>query len=503
MASGPVRRRAHVLPSARGIQWQLIERPSELLEEQWETGEDVLFEDSEVTVTIDWGDHEPGHLVSGLTILEPMAQTQTVDLHVLDLGSYVGKIQLSLQTEDGQPITSEELEVRRRKLASDRGLAELERHWSTLHLPVEASTERRVYEQAGVRPGDARPAQWAMMVRDMLQPLVTAARSIETNPKHALLEERSDIHARKLRRPSIAPILSTMKGERRVETARPRWEPDPGARAMAARDARRIRKHVRRLRDEIEEAEQELDPELDNLLGRLQRHLGRLARKGDPKDAQQVRQAVLHDGRYRLLHRASLLAKRSVEQVGEGRLKAFRPPTYQLYEEWCTWAIAEELAPAADLSRIHRKLKRPWEEREVLLREEPEPLRLSIQYEMSILGWRHRPDLVLRLDTPQTICILDVKYRGEGEGLVEVPSDAIAELHRYRDAYMVTHHDQEHKEVWSAILHPAPGWEDGDWEQSEAIEGALDESYRIGSVPLSPSLREPLREYLESVLDSE
>jgi hypothetical protein len=333
----------------------------------------------------------------------------------------------------------------------------------------------------------------------MLRPLLTAARSIEAKPKHALLEERSDVHARKLRRPSIGPILASLRGERVVETARPRWQPDPGAEAMAARDARRIRKHVRRLRDEIEEAEQELDPELDHLLGRLQQHLGRIARKGDPSEAQRVRQAVLHDGRYRLLHRAGLLAKRSVDQVQEGGVKTFRPPTYQLYEQWCTWAIVEELAPEEGLGRIHRKLKRPWEEREVLLRSEPEPLRLSIQYEMSILGWRHRPDLVLRLDTPQTVCILDVKYRGEGEGLVEVPSDAIAELHRYRDAYLVSHSDAEHKEIWSAILHPAPGWRDEAWPE-DALEAVLDEEYRIGSVPVSPSLREPMRNYLSETL---
>lgn len=488
------------MPQASGVSWQAIESPSEVLQEQWDEGEDVLFEDSEITITVDWGDNQRGHLVSGLTILEPMAKTRGVDLHVLDLGSYVGTLQLALETKSGDSIATNEFQVERRKLGSDADLAEIEAYWSTLHLPEKPSVSRRIYNQSSGRPGEARPAQWAIMVRDMLRPLLTATRSIGQRPKHAAVVQRENIHSRNLKRPRVSPVLASLKGQRRIETARPRWQEDPGAQAMAARDARRVLKHIENLRALLEEVDDELAPEMDHLLTQLETRLLKIAAEGDPSQAHRARQAVLHDSRYRLLHRAGLLAKRGGGDIGEGDLKSFQPPTYRLYEEWCTWAMVEAIAPGSERKRIHQELRYPWDDRGVLLREEPVPIRLQIQYEMSILGWKHRPDLVLTLDTPTTVCILDVKYRGEGEGLTEVPSDAIAELHRYRDAYLLRHPSAQHREVWSAILHPAPAWSDSQWERSEAFEGALEEAYRVGAVPLSPSLREALDIYLAEVL---
>lgn len=499
MAGRSVTRRFHPLPDAGGVSWQLLESPAPLLENQREKGSGVLFEDSEITVTIDWGDRKRGNLVSGLTVLTPMAKTEDVDVHVLDLGSYVGTLELSLESANGDELGTKEIPVKRRKLATEDDLTELERYWSTLQLPVSSSTERRIYDDAELRPGEAGPAEWAVMVREMLRPLLAATRGIDQRPKHAVQRENEEVPARKLKSPSPGSVLSVLRGERRVETQTARWQKDPGAAAMASRDARRVRKHIRRLRDEIEEADEELGGKLDQLFTQLERRLHRIERQGDPSDAHRARQAVLHDDRYRLLHRTGLLGKRSVDKIHEGSFDAFRPPTYQLYEQWCTWAVAQEMASPGALADIRRALKRPWEEGRIPLREGSLPVSLYVQYEMALGEWKHRPDLVLRLDTPNRVCIFDVKYRGEGEGLANVPGDAIAELHRYRDAYLLDSEEAQHKEVWSAILHPAPGESDEDWEPRDEYLAALDSSLRIGGVPLSPSLRAPLNEFLVEV----
>lgn len=491
------RRRVHTLPAPRGIAWQAIEQPGEMLEAAWEAGEEGFFEDSELAITVDWSHAPRGHLVAGLTVQEPIAKTRTVDLHVLDLESYVGTVRFALVAQDGAVLAEAPRKVQRRKLASDTELAELERHWALSHLPVDASTARRVFDQAGLEVGSPQPAQWAMMVRDLLRPLETGTRKIHRQPRHALQASHTTLSVTQLRRPGLAPALAALRGQRHVEATAPQWLLDLGAAAMAAQDARRILQHLKGLREELAEVASTLDPELDHRFRRIEAHLAAIAKRGPRgRGAQQPRQAVLHDGRYRFLHRAGLLARRSVT-TREGPVKAFRPPTYQLYEEWCAWALVEELADPRDWPRIRAALAHPGTRREVVLRREPRGLRMTAQYEMSIQAWKHVPDLVLRLESDDLVVLFDVKYRGEGPMLVEVPGDAIAELHRYRDAFLVTHPRARHKEIWAAVLHPAPGWNDGAWGPSRAYEAAKDRRYRVGAVPLAPRMREGIRVYLQ------
>lgn len=495
MAPQPVKpRRVHVFPEARGISWQAIERPAEMIAEAWQAGENHFFEDSELTITVDWGAERRGRFVAGLMVQEPMAKTRAVDLHVLNLESYVGRIRLALVSHDGHIIAEQDRRVQRRKLARDEDLTELERHWTLSHLPVDASTTRRVFDQAGLQVGNPPPPQWAMMVRDLLRPLATATHKIERQPRHALETSRAMLTVSQLRRPALGPVLAVLRGMRRVEASTPQWLPDPGAATMAAQDARRILQHLKGLREELLEGAGTLDPDLDRQFRRVEAHLAQIAKQG-PRRQRLPRQAVLHDARYRMLHRAGMLARRSV-LPGEGPVRAFRPPTYQLYEEWCAWALVEELADPADWPAIRTTLAHPGTRRGVLLRRKPKPLRLTAQYEMSILGWSHIPDLVLQLESDELVVLLDVKYRGEGEGLTDVPRDAIAELHRYRDAFLITHEGARHKQIWAAILHPAPGWDDANWLPSASFEAATNPRFRVGAVPLSPSARHPLRAYL-------
>jgi hypothetical protein len=84
---------------------------------------------------------------------------------------------------------------------------------------------------------------------------------------------------------------------------------------------------IRVLRQDLDEAHL-LPPDLERDLTNLEATLNRLGHSSKPP---RTRQAVLHDSRYRELHRAARLARRG-RSTAPGRVAMQRPPTSDLYE---------------------------------------------------------------------------------------------------------------------------------------------------------------------------
>lgn len=456
----------------------------------------VFLEDSELTITVNWEGLGSGIVGCGLLRLQPLVRTGTIDFFVLPLESYVGSLELAFRNESGTSLGVLAAVVRRRKLASDADLKTLEQHWALSNLPTDATMRRRVVGGGGLALGAVSPAQWGAMARRLIQPVSMAARSISRRPKMAVTTPFQPTLASRVRKSSAGAVLAVLAGRTRVTSPRATWSVDPGAEVLAARDADRISKTMRRVQSELEEG-QILDPNITQTFEEARRFLDLLKTRTPPARRVPIRQAVLHDPRYRLLHRVAMYSRRRATTTPSG-LPIFRPSTALLYQEWCAWALVEEFVPAEERAPIRSALGETGARR-LLLRSKPRKLVLELQHEFALPSGSHTPDLLLTIEDRERVIILDAKYQGEEYRLRKPPADAMNAMHRYRDVFQLEHPQTSSKEIWAAVLFPSPGQSDADWDRNRLFESALDPKYRLGAIPLSPSLRLPLREFLGRV----
>lgn len=457
--------------------------------EHLEAPPDAALEDSQLTILLSGAEA----LSAGLMQLQPLIRDHQTKVYSLGLESVVGRLEFVVRDNEGKDHVHS-LRVARRKLATDAELQELEGNWALLHLPVAGSAKRVVIEQGSIGE-EASPTQWATAYRHALRPLRNSIFSIQRSPRHAVTSQAGQLPLHALRRPLASAWQAAWQGRRVIETEQHAWRADPIAAAMAAWDAGQLLRTIRLLRQDLDEAHL-LPPDLERDLANLETTLNRLGHSSKPP---RTRQAVLHDSRYRELHRAARLARRG-RSTAAGRIAMQRPPTSDLYEAWCARALVEDLVPPEDQSKALQQLFAA-QGRPIQVQGPTGALSLTIQYEMrpsavSRIRLPARPDFVVRVEDAGRVFIFDAKYRAAGPGLAKPPMDALDELHAYRDLFLLHRPEVQHKDVWCAILYPAPGFKPDDVSFEAYIELGWTKAARIGAIPLRPGLREPLRDYL-------
>lgn len=284
-------------------------------------------------------------------------------------------------------------------------------------------------------------------------------------------------------------------GRTAILTTASTWHTDIPTAAMASWDAKWVLKTLQALEQEAER----LAPDLRKDLAPLRQELQKIHQQS--RAAPKIRQAALHEARYRSLHAASLVSRRG-RTLGDGATRLQRPPTHELYEKWCVRALVEELAPPGDRPRLLRRLLGDRTQ-SATIHTRSGRATLRLQYELAVPALegargKPRPDFLIELEDPKKIIIFDAKYRVH-EDMVRAPLDAVDGLHLYRDLYLLHRPAARHKQVWAAILYPAPGLQDQPDAWLPLFRSGTDEKVRVGAVPLSPSVREPLRDYLQKL----
>lgn len=454
-----------------------------------ETPAGATLEDSQLTILLSGADS----LSAGLMQLQPVVRDQQTKVYALGLESVVGRLELVVRDAKGTDHIHV-LPVRRRKLASDAELAELEANWALLRLPVPGAAKRIVIEQGAVGE-EASPMQWATAYRHAIRPLRSSAISIRRSPRHAITGQTGPQLLHALRRPTAAAWQAAWQGRRAIETEQHVWQADPVAHAMVTWDAGQLLRTMKLLRRDLGEAHL-LPPDLERDLSNLETSLARLGINRKPP---RTRQSVLHDARYRDLHRAARLSRRG-RSTAPGRIAMQRPPTSELYEAWCARALVEELVPRHERSKALQRLF-DAQGQPIEIDGPTGTLALTIQYEMrpsavSRIRSPARPDFVVRVEDAGRVFIFDAKYRATGPTLARPPMEAMDELHAYRDLFLLHRPDVQHKDVWCAILYPAPGFNSDDATFDAYLELGWTSAARIGAVPVRPGLRGLLQDYL-------
>lgn len=458
-----------------------------------EAAEDMILEDSRLTILLSGADG----LSAGIRKLEPVVQDQRTKVYVEQLESVVGTLEFTVDRHDGK-LGVHAIAVDRRKLAHADELQELEATRATLKLPVAGHLKRDVVGTSAISGSSRDAKQWATSFRRALKPLRNQARAIRRHPRHAMEVRDAVTHVGQARQAPLVALQAAHRGQRLVQTPSPRWGVDSAARSMARNSAAGIQRVVRELIDDLDAAAL-LSDDLQRDLRELRKDLQSLQPSSKkPK----LRQAVLHDPRYRGLHRAARLARRG-RSTKDGRVAAQRPPTSDLYETWCARALIEELAAPENRQAALRQLfESPGNKVEITT--DYGTATVSIQYEIkpstadAIRSPAPRPDFVIEVQQEGRAFIFDAKYRAAGSVLDRPPMDTVDDLHAYRDLFLL-HRDLGHRNVWCAVLYPGPGISEADWTPERFLNTAVRKDARIGAIPIRPHLREPLRDYLVHV----
>lgn len=484
-------------PLGSGVSWSLFEDRS--ADPAGAGSEETFLEDSIITVAIQWGSLAPGRLMVGPYERPPDYSARNLGLYVVPLQSYVGRIRLVVEGPDGTELGMQEMDVSRRKLAAHEDLAELEQHWTLARFPLAPRQKQGIFSQMRESAGAGDPRQWLQSLHRESSALEHQMRNIAERPRHGLSQRTQSRRVTSLRRPTAEQVGLLFQGRLWVRAEEAIWDRDPEAAAFASFHARFVHRMIGRIMNELSSG-QSLGPGLKRALGEIQRDLDRIMMQAPRKFVRpRPRQALMHDRRYRDLERASRLVRRN-RSLQPGKLESLRPPTYELYEQWCAWALLQMLAPESEWPRLRALLSEPPSEGVRLARGGREIL-MRFQHEMRIVAEKdseHRPDFMIEIEDPRHVIILDAKYRQDPHDARRPPQYTINELHRYRDVYRVVHPESRHKQIWAAVLYPSVGLSDGDVERTPWYETACHSQYRIGAIPLVPSLMGPLRRYLST-----
>lgn len=453
-----------------------------------------FLEDSRLVMVLHGADAQ---LSVGQRRLEPVLPDQNTAVYILDLDSTVGELDLVLSDAAGAAIASWKTPVQRRKLASDADLRTLEEHWCQMRLPVTGRRRNPVTGQASLGGNGADAFQWAAWASESLRTLRQHASSIAHRPRKATQRLTSIVPTSRARMGGVALLNAVVSGRTAIELSTAVHDVDQAAATLAGWDSKWLRRVISELRREL--AGDSLAPAFEAELARIEKDLERIERAARGAGNPRFRPSVMQDTRYRNLHAASVMARRG-RRLDSGLVRQQRPPTYELYEHWCARALVEALVPPAEVDAALGQLA---SEREVRIDAPGASAKLRAQREIAVpsLGGVRtpsRPDFVIEVENPEKVVIFDAKYRVAPD-LKSAPIAALDELHLYRDLYLLHRPQARHKEVWAAILYPAPAMKTDEAWTMRMFLSAIHSDARVGAIPLSPSIRAPLRDFLVKV----
>lgn len=395
-----------------------------------------------------------------------------------------------------------------------------------------------------------RQIEWLLLLREEVQALKQALAYIAANPHQQLVRETQLVAAERIRRPSQATLRAVIRGSgegswqvspsigrhrSRLPAAQPyetldspenRWlrvQLERATNSLAelreshevAQEARKGKPSPRSIAigDELAAMEESLVPFLTK---------SPLA-EASPTVAQGFTSLTLQ-GRpgYREAYQALLRLNMSLV-VGGDALNIPMRDLSELYEIWCFLAvvhrISEVLATPIDIFDLIelrdtglRLNLVPGAKSTAKIQTNTRTANVTYNREYQMRSGPQRPDIVIELlrdDMPPVLLLLDAKYRVETTpeyvrafGCPGPPTDAIGQLHRYRDAITVKYprYRRGRPVVRAVALFPLGENDAQAWLGHPFFE-AIDE-VGIGALPFLPSNTVWVEEWLRHGIDA-
>jgi len=279
----------------------------------------------------------------------------------------------------------------------------------------------------------------------------------------------------------------------------------------AARDARRIARDLPDTKRGVTGRDR-----MEALADRLDR-LGALGLLADLSDAAPPAAMPLrlhHAPGYRDAAHALRLVRQRLSLGAGGRVRAHIKALHRLYEAWAWLAVVEALGAITGRRVPARRLVRE-DATGTRLRLRVGPSRLAFPApDGGRLTLRHaprldnapallaqQPDIVLQHRTPsgtERWLVLDAKYRLDRTGgytarygLPGPPVSVLADLHRYRDALVLS--DSSRPVTHAAALYPLRT-DEAAWNASALARGL--QTLGVGAIPVLPGATDALRRFL-------
>ena len=466
------------------------------------------------------------------SLLRGLASENGIVHGALNFGSQVGRSRFEIVLE-GVPHVAFEVEVFPSKLDYRRDYERLRADVQAVAGELAFAYLRATYTPA--RPLPERTAGalgWLALLRHGLDDLEDALRYIANHPLRSVRWERRPARAERIRRPDAALRRAMVQNGGFPEAQKNRaWLPGrQGAYALETPEHQWLAyelKHIGRQLAALREAEAAGRPslrleatleELRELRQRVER-LRRLVPGSAPTARPAPSLRLLRAPAYREAYRACLLLRSGLVVEGPALRLALKD-LHELYEIWCFLTLvrlaAEEAGhtlPAHHLLRPERRglhLRLRTGQAEAVVLRLGDGRRLTLTNNPRFSGADHlfpqQPDVLLSLHQPNgkaTHAVLDAKYRLDASpgyrrryGFPGPPTDALGDLHRYRDAIRIG----GRQGVTQAVaLFPYHLPTSSAWVASR--HGRALRDLGIGAIPLLPGGTEPLRQWLRSFLD--
>ena len=466
------------------------------------------------------------------SLLRGLTRESGITHGVLNFGSQVGQSRFVVDVE-GVPHVAFEVEVFPSKLDYREDYKRLRADVQAVASELAFAYLRATYTPARPLPERTSGALgWLALLRHALDDLEDALRYIASHPLHSVRWERRPARAERIRRPDAALRRAVVQqgGFSGEQTSRA-WLPGrQGAYALETPEHHWLAyelKHIGRQLAALREAEAagrpslRLEATLEELgaLGQRIERLRRLVPCAAPATRPAPSLRLLRAPAYREAYRACLLLRSGLVVEGPALQLALKD-LHELYEIWCFLTLvrlaAEETGhalPAHHLLRPERRglhLRLRTGQAEAVVLRLSDGGRLTLTNNPRFGGTDHlfpqQPDVLLTLHRPDGTAahaVLDAKYRLDASpgyrrryGAPGPPTDALGDLHRYRDAIRIG----GRQVVTQAVaLFPYHLPTSGAWAASR--HGRALRDLGIGAIPLLPGETKPLREWLRGFLD--
>lgn len=405
---------------------------------------------------------------------------------------------------------------------------------------------------------------WLSIFRGIVAEYTKAIRYIVNRPH---LRQTTEVHYSRPDRikhwtPKMAEKFATVEAERRLDREFFRHEETINThntrenrfiKFTLDRIGRRLKSIVERIKEKNAQAK-ESEKVADGELSELDSYVSTLRKFGNSPLLRNLRGEPLHSESmvlqkrtgYAQVYRYWLLLQKGIE-LYEGANAIGVRPIWELYELWCFLKMRQMVADilGLDFANPEEITESPMPMREPFENNDQEhtveyhcadgaKVRLQYQHiysrrtgEIHTATTENRPDIVLTIIKPdgfELTYLFDAKYRLNDDGRLNQedredgdtatgadtpPSDAINQMHRYRDAIYYGSDQSHHsaKEIIGGyILFPGRG--DNDSVRRRYFYQSI-ETVNIGAFPLLPDARDPrnegslLYEFLTKILTTQ
>jgi len=475
--------------------------------------------------------------------VRPVRGRPDVVTGLINFRSQVGESRLEVLGQDGSLVI--EIEVRPTKLDYDIDYADLTNAVGELSRKLVLEYLRPTEVRRGLERGKASRVEWLVLLREEIDRLKRALAFVVAHPRSQLVREVRMSPAHRIRRSSSVTRRAVARGQGEgpwsTSPIAPRHRsllPTQTAQETLRTDEHRwLRQELRRATTALAEVRSSLRGTRGGALSRrtaaisaslaeMQAELAKFetlepfASSRRPISGSFTSLTLLAQPGYREAYQSLLRLRMSTTANGD----ALRIPVKslaELYEVWCYLAAvsiaSDVLGVAIDAKQLFVIEDRginlrvvPGRRSEVVLQVEDGRISIAYNREFRMLTGRQRPDIVLEVNrsgVPPMVLLLDAKYRLDTSSeYIEAfdgpgpPIDAIGQMHRYRDAIVMSHSAAGlgRPVVRAAALFPLGTADAANWPEHRLYRSIGEVG--IGGLPFLPSNTAFVREWLEQSL---